>query len=90
MSAWLNRMDNLHYTVSRQVSPKNDEGGGFSGTLLSSNSITLGLGKIAITATSETAPPASTKEVLVRSCSACTFNNVPDADVCEICSTRLE
>ena len=70
---------------------KNDEGGGFSGTLLSSNSTTLSLGKIAITATaSETAPPASTKEVLVRSCSACTFNNVPDADVCEICSTRLE
>ena len=72
---------------------KNDEGGGFSGTLLSSTSTTLGLGKISITAaTSETAPAAvaaSTKEELVRSCSACTFNNVPDADVCEICSTRL-
>lgn len=55
---------------------KSDEGGGFGGTLLSSSA---SVGKV----------EAKPTKPLVRSCSACTFNNLPDAGVCEICSTRL-
>ncbi|KAK7693457.1 hypothetical protein QCA50_003025 [Cerrena zonata] len=54
---------------------KSDEGRGFGGTLLSS---TASIGKVEV----KTKP-------LVRSCSACTFENLPDAGVCEICDTRL-
>ena len=71
-------------TDSEDPLPKSraDEGRGFGGTLLSS-SASIG------SANNNTTQPKFEPKRLVRTCSACTFNNASDADVCEICETQL-
>lgn len=70
--------------------PKNAEGRGFDGTLLSYSSQTVPSSEAS--STLHTPSPEDNEhkpEVRSISCPACTYANVPDAFSCEMCETIL-